>query len=725
MLYGRLDIFSPDGPIQTFPLEDPNISIGRSSGNTIALENSTISRYHISITREQNQVFITDMDSANGTFVDGTKLTDNQPRPLQDGEEILIGNLRIIFHRIDNASTVKLEPLDETTQRVELALANFYIDLHGPPHAIAPGASVSAELAITNTTDEDMRFRVEVSGVTKEWVRIDRPTPMAAANDSAFVLINFKPLRQPQSTPGNYEVKVRVYPSEKPDDILESTLLLTILPYGGFGIDLEKKDIATGERFHLLLHNQGSDNLPLVLSGKDRAGALDFRFAAPRVTLAPGQQRVAEGEVRPRHRLLIGKTRTYEFDLIAQSQNRARFMVIMRGTLTARPLIPGWFSVLVLGIVAVVGVVIAFALSTALNRPAPVPYFAGFEVNKAEVARGEVLEINWQATDVADIRLSVNGTPVVEETDTQTAQYSLRTDDLSGAVTILLEGMNGDQRDSRSATIQVYEPMRVERFVVDPPQLVRYVVQALNIEWNVPGASTTRVVGLESFTTVSVESGGPAGSFRDIPGIPTDPMLLTLLGRDDFGNTLEHSLAINVIDPECAPAAGTTTIFDGPGRAYQVIGMVPADVTVTVDARDSSGDWVRVIGLSGGLSGWVAVNELTCATTFTVRDLQIEPNIAPPPPTATATPTATPSPTLTMTPTIAPTRTAQHDADSRADTIRLILQVAAMLDGIVAKALADVNPVSIATEGWFSRLIVFLQLPTASVGGSHCPPQSR
>src|SRR5690606_11353081 len=207
---------------QTVPLVESTISIGRSAGNTIVLDNHTISRYHFSLIREDGQVYITDLDSANGTYVDGVKLPTNERRLLLDGDEILIGNLRIIFHVVDDTPTVKLTPLDETTQRIEMALANFHIDLQGSGQGVAPGAHISAELSITNTSEVDERYKIEVSGLPEEWVRIDRPTPLVGAGDTTFVLINFKPKRHSTSTPGNYDVRVRVYPNSAPQDVLEA-----------------------------------------------------------------------------------------------------------------------------------------------------------------------------------------------------------------------------------------------------------------------------------------------------------------------------------------------------------------------------------------------------------------------------------------------------------------------------------------------------------------------
>src|SRR5690349_12029599 len=163
--YGRLDVYWPDGLFRTFPLTEASISVGRSSGNTIMLDNSTISRYHVSLTRNGELAFITDLDSANGTYVDGVKLTSNTQHPLGGGEEIQIGNLRMIYHHIDEEDPTQLmSPVDETTQRVELSLPEFNIDVHNPAQSVAPGAQISVEVSIGNTSDEEQRYTIEVSG---------------------------------------------------------------------------------------------------------------------------------------------------------------------------------------------------------------------------------------------------------------------------------------------------------------------------------------------------------------------------------------------------------------------------------------------------------------------------------------------------------------------------------------------------------------------------------
>lgn len=53
------------------------IQIGRSDDNDIVIPDSSISRQHCLILKENNRYFIKDLGSHNGTFIDGTKVEPN------------------------------------------------------------------------------------------------------------------------------------------------------------------------------------------------------------------------------------------------------------------------------------------------------------------------------------------------------------------------------------------------------------------------------------------------------------------------------------------------------------------------------------------------------------------------------------------------------------------------------------------------------------------------
>lgn len=52
-----------------------------------------VSRIHAAILRQQDTLTLMDMGSANGTHLNGQRLTPEQPRVLRDGDEIRLGKL--------------------------------------------------------------------------------------------------------------------------------------------------------------------------------------------------------------------------------------------------------------------------------------------------------------------------------------------------------------------------------------------------------------------------------------------------------------------------------------------------------------------------------------------------------------------------------------------------------------------------------------------------------
>lgn len=55
-----------------------------------------VSRRHAMIRRGEDTLTLVDLDSTNGTFLNGQRLLPNQPRVLRDGDEIRVG--RLVFH---------------------------------------------------------------------------------------------------------------------------------------------------------------------------------------------------------------------------------------------------------------------------------------------------------------------------------------------------------------------------------------------------------------------------------------------------------------------------------------------------------------------------------------------------------------------------------------------------------------------------------------------------
>ena len=89
----------------THPLEEFNL-VGRSQDATIRLDDTGISRQHATIRREGRLYWITDLGSANGSFVNDVAIASS--RALRNGDRIQLGTLMLIFDQDDSGSTQDL-----------------------------------------------------------------------------------------------------------------------------------------------------------------------------------------------------------------------------------------------------------------------------------------------------------------------------------------------------------------------------------------------------------------------------------------------------------------------------------------------------------------------------------------------------------------------------------------------------------------------------------------
>lgn len=70
------------------------ITIGREEGNVIQLNDDRVSRFHLKIQEDQDRVVLTDLESTNGTKVNGEEI---QLRILRHGDMICVGRSILLF----------------------------------------------------------------------------------------------------------------------------------------------------------------------------------------------------------------------------------------------------------------------------------------------------------------------------------------------------------------------------------------------------------------------------------------------------------------------------------------------------------------------------------------------------------------------------------------------------------------------------------------------------
>jgi pSer/pThr/pTyr-binding forkhead associated (FHA) protein len=79
---------------EVFDEMEPPVTIGREEGNSVKLNDERISRFHLKIQEDQGKLVLTDLESTNGTRVNGE---DTQLRILRFGDVIALGRSVLLF----------------------------------------------------------------------------------------------------------------------------------------------------------------------------------------------------------------------------------------------------------------------------------------------------------------------------------------------------------------------------------------------------------------------------------------------------------------------------------------------------------------------------------------------------------------------------------------------------------------------------------------------------
>ncbi len=85
------------------PVLQPTLRIGSGTENEIVLEDDSVSKRHASLVFDAGGWRLTDLDSANGTYVESVRLAPQVPTPLPYGSAVRFGGMRLQFREVQHA----------------------------------------------------------------------------------------------------------------------------------------------------------------------------------------------------------------------------------------------------------------------------------------------------------------------------------------------------------------------------------------------------------------------------------------------------------------------------------------------------------------------------------------------------------------------------------------------------------------------------------------------
>lgn len=90
-------LYTPDGRIIA-QLNSESFTIGKKKGEVdLVLEDFAVSRMHARISKEEDGLYLEDLNSTNGTYKNGLRMQPYERRKLEEGDEIKMGKVVLIY----------------------------------------------------------------------------------------------------------------------------------------------------------------------------------------------------------------------------------------------------------------------------------------------------------------------------------------------------------------------------------------------------------------------------------------------------------------------------------------------------------------------------------------------------------------------------------------------------------------------------------------------------
>ena len=357
------------------------VTIGRDESCDISLNSSAVSRVHAQLTRKDQEWYVTDLSSTNGTYINENRISPNQPRRWSDTDVLLIGpySVRIIlpaYHSIEptmildphtqspvQTPTMTILPTSEMMQELKemsgklphkpFVIPPTELSAEANPSPIdtwlepgtaeaVPGHELLIRVGVRNHSDYVRRFVLSVEGLPDDWYNFSRQVLTVAPNakSTSRLVINIPPAQTPT------EVDYVVLIQDEDDKEVSYTIAAELLIVGKSSVAMQLKPSENPREVLLQLANTGNvvESFTIEPQYPEDLFAVDGEYWG--VDLPPGQTVEMSYRIDVGRRPLWGRPHQETVDFLAKSSNGTQR--ILTHTLEVRPHIRAWVLLTVL-----------------------------------------------------------------------------------------------------------------------------------------------------------------------------------------------------------------------------------------------------------------------------------------------------------------------------------------------------------------------------------------
>ena len=153
MLNAKLIVVGGDAKRTEVSLKQLPATIGRGRDATITLPHSLVSRKHCELFENDNQLFVRDLNSLNGTYLNNEKVTEDTS--ILPGQLLTLGNVTFRADYAVQENSAKSSDADTQRENIEVDTENVADKqdtdhAHGPSRGLLAAGNHAADIAAEN-----------------------------------------------------------------------------------------------------------------------------------------------------------------------------------------------------------------------------------------------------------------------------------------------------------------------------------------------------------------------------------------------------------------------------------------------------------------------------------------------------------------------------------------------------------------------------------------------
>ena len=356
----QLLVSQPNQPTQTYSLNLPSLTLGRSETCDIVLSATGISRQHLRLEQTASGWAVVDLGSTNGSLLDGARLQPGIVTPWSPDQTVRAGPY---FLRWQPATTLLsatgvagvgamaaagAAAIGPTAQDDVPAGATLMRSSSGQLSVVvqptslelAPGERASVRVEVTNLGSSVDNYRLHIEGVPPEWVNLPQEPIRLTPGARGLLPIAIQLPPGSAANAGRYRFRLVVVSAANQQERAAISGDLNITPFVQFTAALEPDRLAGAGMCRVTVHNQGNAAAAFTVTSQSSSG--DLLIDRPQETLRvpPGKSAALDLNLTPQQRPLLGGKKSVPFQVTVTPAGGSPQTI--PGQMTIAPTLPGW-----------------------------------------------------------------------------------------------------------------------------------------------------------------------------------------------------------------------------------------------------------------------------------------------------------------------------------------------------------------------------------------------